>query len=282
MADQYRHRLTSSEMSLIEDYRSGKVREIESKFLQYDEFGDPTGEAWGTTGVWSRRRLPEKDRRILVVGDLHEPFTRKDYFPFIREIQDRYRTNHTIFIGDLLDNHYMSFWDTDPDGMSAGDELDAAIERLSKWHEAFPNADVVNGNHDLRLFKQLFKAGVSKKWLRRMADVLEVPSWNFTDSIEYDGVIYTHGGAGGPVAGAFNRAVKRGKSVVQGHHHTSSYIKFHVTDVSRIFAMQVGCGIDENTYAAQYSKDMISRFIISAGVVLDSGQLPIIEPMRLS
>lgn len=286
MKEQFRPRLSPGEMKLIEDYRNGLVRETENKNLITDECPITgveilVGEEWGKTGVWSRRRLPDKDRRILVIGDLHAPFTRKDYFAFCKELEARYRTNHTIFIGDIIDNHYMSFWDTDPDGHGAGEELDRAIDELTKWHEAFPNADVILGNHDIRIFKQMFKAGISKKWMRRFSDVLRTPSWNFQQSVEYDNVTYVHGGRGGAVSGAINRAIKRGKSVVQGHHHTASYVRYHVTDVSRIFGMQVGCGIDEDTYAADYAKDMMSRFIISAGVVLDEGNLPIVELMRL-
>jgi len=229
----------------------------------------------------SHRRKGTKQKRILVIGDLHEPFTRDDYFGFCVDIQNKWQTTDTVFIGDVIDNHYMSFWDTDPDGMSAGDELDMAISRLEKWHDRFPNADVTIGNHDARILRQMFKAGISKKWMRRFADVLGTPSWNFTNSVEHDNVTYIHGGTGGAVGGAINRAIKRGKSIVQGHHHTASYIKFHVTDVSRIFGMQIGCGIDEDSYAAAYAKDMMSRFVISVGVVLDDGQLPIIEPMRI-
>ena len=41
-------------------------------------------------------------RKILVIGDLHEPFTRSDYFDFCVDIQKKWRTTHTIFIGDVI------------------------------------------------------------------------------------------------------------------------------------------------------------------------------------
>jgi hypothetical protein len=262
---------SNAELELIEDYRNGLVREA---WAREDNELVPTGE-------FIHRKLPRGEKRILVVGDLHAPFTRPDYLPFCQEISARYKCNHTVFIGDVIDNHYSSFWDADPDGMGAGDELEESIAVLRKWHSEFPNADVTLGNHDVRIFKQIFRAGVSKRWMGRFADVLETPTWNYTDKIEYNEVIYTHGGRGGAINGAFNRASKRGKSVVQGHHHTASYIRYSVTDTNRIFGMQVGCGIDEDTYAAQYAKDMMSRFVISCGVVLENGSLPILELMRL-
>jgi len=263
---------SNAELELIEDYRNGLVREAYAK----NEYGELE-----TTGDMIHRRLPKGEKRILIIGDLHAPFTRPDYLDFCKGVRDKYKCNHTVFIGDVIDNHYSSFCDTDPDGMSAGDELAGAIAKLRKWHDEFPNSDVTLGNHDIRIFKQIFRAGVSKRWMGRFADVLETPTWNYTDKVEYNEVIYTHGGRGGAINGAFNRASKRGKSVVQGHHHTASYIRYFVTDSARIFGLQVGCGIDEETYAAQYAKDMMSRFVISCAVVLDNGNLPILELMRL-
>jgi len=222
-----------------------------------------------------------KDKRILVVGDLHTPFTRKGYLEHCQQVAVKYNTNHTIFIGDVIDNHYSSFHDSDPDGLSANDELDAATDVLSEWHRAFPNADVILGNHDMIVLRQIFKAGISKRWIIKFSDVLEVPSWKFIEQIEYDGVKYIHGLKGGAVNGAITKAVGRGKSIVQGHWHSKSWVRWHVTDVSRIFAMQVGCGVDEKTYAMAYHTDPMERWILSCGVVLENGQLPIVEPMRL-
>jgi hypothetical protein len=78
----------------------------------------------------------------LIIGDLHEPFTREGYLKFCKSIQKRYNCKRVVFIGDVIDNHYPSFHTTDPDGYGGGTELELAIDKLSKWYKAFPEAYV--------------------------------------------------------------------------------------------------------------------------------------------
>ena len=87
-------------------------------------------------------------RNILVIGDLHEPFCLDGYLEWCKEQYETFSCNQVIFIGDCVDSHGFSYHEPDPDGMSSGDELNLAIEKISKWYEAFPNADVCIGNHD--------------------------------------------------------------------------------------------------------------------------------------
>ena len=76
--------------------------------------------------------LRAKERRILVIGDLHCPFELDGYFEFCLETYDRFNCNQVVFIGDLVDSHATSRHETDPDGMSAKTELERAIEDLAK------------------------------------------------------------------------------------------------------------------------------------------------------
>ena len=68
--------------------------------------------------------------RVLIIGDLHCPFDLDGYLDHCTEIYERYDCDKVIFIGDVIDNHYSSYHETDPDGMSGGLELIKAIERL--------------------------------------------------------------------------------------------------------------------------------------------------------
>jgi hypothetical protein len=86
---------------------------------------------------------------------------------------------------------------------------------------------------------------------------------------------------GGGENGAYQKALNWRTSVVQGHWHTTSYIRYNVSAVDRIFAMQVGCGIDRKAYAMAYTRNFIKRPIISCGVVQNNGTLPILCPMHL-
>ena len=226
-----------------------------------------------------RKRCQSK--RVLIIGDLHSPFTKEGYLEHCVGIKNKYDTNHTIFIGDIIDNHYSSFHSTDPDGYGAGEELDRAVDQINLWYKAFPEADVILGNHDRIIMRKAFSAGLSKRWIKDFGEVLNTPGWNFDLEFEYDNVLYIHGEGGGGEKGALVKALNKRKSVVQGHWHTQNHINWNVSEYDRIFGMQIGCGIDDKAYALAYAKFNIRKSILSCGVILDSGQLPIIEPMRL-
>lgn len=211
----------------------------------------------------SYKNFTKKENRVLVIGDLHEPFCLDGYLDFCLETYKIYNCNKVIFIGDILDNHASSYHETDPDGMSGGDELYFAIHKISEWYSAFENADVIIGNHDRLVMRKAFTAGVPKAWLKDYKDVLKVPNWNFTDRIVIDDVQYIHGEAG--TAHAKCRADMM--NTVQGHLHTQCYTQWFVGAKFRIFGMQVGCGIDHDSYAMAYAKRG-KKPAIGCGVVI--------------
>ena len=207
--------------------------------------------------------LTKKERRILVVGDLHEPFTHPDYLDFCKQTYANYNCNQVIFIGDQIDSHGWNFHESDPGGMSPIDELNLAIKKIAKWYEAFPVADVMIGNHDRMASRKMFSAGVPQKFLRSYNDILNTPKWNWLESIEYDDVLYEHGEG----SKAFMKARNNMISSVCGHHHTDCGIVWYVGKKFRVFGMQVGCGIDIKSYAVAYAKNF-KRQALGCGVVL--------------
>ena len=76
-------------------------------------------------------------RNVLIIGDLHEPFCLDAYINFCYNSYVKYNCNQVIFIGDIIDNHYSSYHETNPDGLSGGDELDLAIEKISNGTKHF-------------------------------------------------------------------------------------------------------------------------------------------------
>jgi len=207
---------------------------------------------------------------VLVIGDLHQPFTLAGYLDFCIEQRDRFNCKTIIFIGDVIDNHYSSYHESDPDGLSGGDELDVAIRKLKPWVDAFPKAYVVIGNHDRMVMRKAFSGGIPKKWIREYKDVLEAPKWQFVDEVVIDNVQYLHGEGGT----ARSKANSDKFSTVQGHLHTQSYVDNQFGRDWRGFGMQVGCGIDRVTYAMAYAKNG-PKPAIGCGVVLDQGSLAI-------
>tara|TARA_Y100000004_G_scaffold180338_1_gene224856 strand:+ start:279 stop:1007 length:729 start_codon:yes stop_codon:yes gene_type:complete len=209
-------------------------------------------------------------RNILVIGDLHEPFCLDGYLDFCLEQYETFNCNQVIFIGDILDNHAFSYHEPDPDGMSAGNELDLAIKKVQKWYEAFPYADVTIGNHDRMCSRKRFTAGIPSAWIKTYNEVLGTPNWNWVESIIYDDVLYEHGEGGQAQSKAKNNLM----SSVCGHTHTEAYTRWYVGKRFRVFGMQVGCGVNSKSYAAAYAKNY-KKQAIGCGVVLNNGTLPI-------
>jgi predicted phosphodiesterase len=190
------------------------------------------------------------EKRILVIGDLHEPFCLDGYLDFCKQTFKDFNCNQVVFIGDVIDNHFSSYHETDPDGLSGGQELELAINKLSKWYKAFPVADVLIGNHDRLIMRKAMTSAIPAKWVKDFKDVLETPNWNFVDRVVYDNVQYIHGESGT----ARTKCRADMMSTVQGHLHTQCYTDWYVGQNFRVFGTQVGCGIDHDSYAMAYAK----------------------------
>ena len=215
------------------------------------------------------------ESRVLVVGDLHSPFDLDSYFDHCVEVYERYNCNRVVFIGDVIDNHYSSYHETDANGMGGGQELELAIKRLERYYHRFPDAHVTVGNHDRIIMRKAQSGGVPKEWIKDYQEVLRTPNWKYVTDVEIDGVLYIHGEAGT----AKTKARADMRSTVQGHLHTQAYTEYFVGANSRVFGTQVGCGIDAKSYAMAYMK-VGKKPAIGCAVVL-GGKTAINELMIL-
>jgi len=193
--------------------------------------------------------LRRKERRILVIGDTHEPFCIDGYLEHCIDTYDRYNCNQVIFIGDILDNAFASFHETPAELPSGLDELDFAIAKVQEWYKAFPVATIITGNHDRIIARKLVRSGVPQKWLKSYNEVLGTPTWDWVERIVFDDVQYLHGEGGT----ATTKMKSDMMSTVQGHIHTQCYVTWN-TGVKRTFAMQTGCGCDRDALAFSYAK----------------------------
>jgi len=170
-------------------------------------------------------------------------------------------------IGDAIDNHYSSFHQTDADGYGGGEELDRAIKRLTKYRDAFAKicdkkVDILIGNHDRIIMRRAFDSDIPARWIKSYNEVLGT-DWNWVESIVYDDVLFEHGEGGTARTKAKNNMM----SSVCGHTHTQAYVEWMVGKKYRVFGMQVGCGVDADTYAAAYAKNF-KKQAIGCGIVL--------------
>ncbi len=221
----------------------------------------------------------ETEERVLVIPDLHFPFVIDGYLDFLMDIYDKYNCNKVVQIGDILDMHYSSFHDSDPDGMSENDEFESAVNGIKELAEVFPEMLVCGGNHDAVPNRKAFSSGLSSRWVKSIKDVLldfgaEVEGWEFAHHHIVDGIKYTHGTA----RKAKQRMIQDGISIVQGHYHSESYIWCHVNAVQKNFAMQLGALTDDSAYAFAYGKEF-AKSHKNCGVVING--VPTIEYMDL-
>jgi len=244
---EYRPRLTSSEMELIESNRKQN----------------------------KKYNIKVKDN-VLIIGDLHLPFGLDGYLKFCKDTYKKYKCNRVVFIGDIIDNHYSSYHESDADGLGGKRELELVKEHIKSWVNAFPVADVTIGNHDRIIMRKAQSSAIPSEWIKEYKDVLGTPNWNWVEQIVYNGVLYIHGEGGT----ARSKMKKELHSVVQGHLHTQFYCEYAVGSNFKIFGMQVGCGIDHKSYAMAYAKNY-GKPAIGCGVVLENGTLPINVPMDL-
>jgi predicted phosphodiesterase len=213
------------------------------------------------------QHLTKKERRILVVGDLHCPFDLDGYLKFVVDTYEQWNCNQILMIGDAVDHHYSSFHPTDPDAFGGGEELDRAIKRLSRYRDAFAKIcdkkiDICIGNHDRLIMRRAFDSDIPARWIKSYNEVLGT-DWNWVESIVYDDVLYEHGEGGQAKTKAKNNMM----SSVCGHTHTACGVDWFVGKKYRVFAMQVGCGVDASTYAAAYAKNF-KKQAIGCGVIL--------------
>jgi metallophosphoesterase superfamily enzyme len=214
--------------------------------------------------------LTKEESRVLVIGDLHEPFCLDGYLKFCKEQYQVNNCSEVVFIGDIIDNHYSSYHEVG-DGAKGGKyELEDAIKKLQKWYKAFPDAHVTLGNHDRIIIRKAQSSNIPSKWIKNFNEVLEVPKWKFVTEVFIDGVRYVHGDKSGKPSMASKRDMV---STVSGHYHTDMYVVWHNGINNSVFGMAVGCGIDSKSYAMGYMQGG-KQEALGVGIV-KGGKIPI-------
>lgn len=214
-----------------------------------------------------------KQDTVLVIPDLHIPAQHKDALEFCKGLRDKYKATKVIFIGDIVDNYCTSLHSKDPNfNMTPSQEIEVTKMYLKEWHDAFPYATVITGNHDMsRIFKTAKEAMIPKQWIRDIKDVLDTPTWTYTPELIHQGVYYNHG----EKSEASKVAIYRGMSTVQGHRHTLSYAQWVKKDV---FACQVGTLVDRDSMVFDYAKNTYLDWWNGACIIQDG--VPTLIPLK--
>jgi len=219
-------------------------------------------------------------KRILVISDMHLPYQHKDSIKFLKEIKKEFKPDTTISIGDLLDQHALSFHDSSPELYSAGHELDKAKEYVKELESVFPKLTEVDSNHSSMIYRRALKHGLPRAYLKDYGDFLETKKWKWVDDLTLtmsngQRCFFTHGRS----ADVLKVSQTMGMSCVQGHYHTKFVISWWANPDNLFFGMNVGCLIDQKSMAFNYAKNFRTRFIIGCGIIING--IPRLLPMVL-
>ena len=226
---------------------------------------------------------PMDGGNILIIGDTHEPFTHPDYFDHCRRVRDKYKCDTIVHIGDEVDNHALSYHEKADGAVSASTEYHQAYESLhTKWFKEFPVCYVCIGNHTSLMFRKAQTHGIPSLYLKSYQEIWQAPpGWVWDKSFEINGVRFVHGtGKSGKTAHELWAADNR-QSTVIGHCHSHAGIKYLASYNSLIYGMNVGCGVDIDTYAMVYGEKYSKRPTLACGVVTENGKVGIIEPLEM-
>lgn len=209
----------------------------------------------------------------MIIADTHIPFELPNYLDFCLDIQKRVKCGTVIHVGDLVDNHSISYHEHDPDGKSPNDEMTEADKHLKDWFKAFPVLKLCRGNHDRMVDRKSKTVGLPTRVFRPFREIWNLPrGWQDDFSWEIDGVIYQHGTGYSGDNAHLKAAYNNRQSTVIGHTHSQAAIGFLANEKDCIFGMNVGSGINRKDYAFAYERDFKKKPILSCGVVTDNGK----------
>lgn len=236
----------------------------------------------------------EEHKSILVISDMHAPYNHKDLLNFYNDLKKLVNPDLVVNIGDELDNHAISFHDSDPDLDSAGVELRKGREFLWQLASIFPRVYSVDSNHGSLAYRRQKAHGLPKQLILSYRDII------FSHRDEYGSIVNSNLGKewfwsdylvvktprglvkfkhGEGTADLRSDISKERMSVVRGHHHSQFNIMYSASNLDLIFGMTVGCGIDDKLAAFSYNKKTNDRPIIGCGLVLNG--VPRLVPMPM-
>jgi len=207
--------------------------------------------------------------RVLAIGDIHAPATRKGYMQFCIDMYEAWDCDKVVFIGDVIDWHAISFWAKNPACPGPSDEYKLAKKCVEKWYAAFPKAKVCIGNHDERPGRLAKSVGIPEYFIKGYKTMWETPGWTWDHKFVIDKVLYRHGKGCSGIHPAWNLVNKVHQSVVIGHCHTRAGVKATCNENMRLFGLDTGCGIDERMMQFAYGHDNPVRAFLACGVVID-------------
>ena len=223
------------------------------------------------------------DDIVLVLGDTHCPCLNPRYVDHCLWAAEFWDATRVVHIGDLVDNHCLSYHLREPRLRSVDIEYRKALKQVRQISDAFSHlpVDLMLGNHDVLNYRWAKEVGLDNEiHMRSFASIWELPE-NWTVHQRYaqkkiGSVLYQHGDRGR--SNALLNAQSEFCSLVQGHHHQLSSVTFW-QNTKRYFAVNTGCGVMHNALAQSYGRKYSAKPMLSCAVVIGN-ETAVVEPMR--
>lgn len=209
---------------------------------------------------------------LLLTGDTHFPYQHPDTFSFLDAVKKKYKPKKVIHLGDLVDNHSISYHEKSPELMSPKDELDYSITMVELLSDIFPKMTILQGNHDKLPIRKARTAGLPNRYIRENTEVFEMPDtweWKFEENIKMsDGrnLWLRHQFCTNPI----DMAISNETCVAQGHYHNQGCMNWVTNSKINVFALTVPCLVDDKSLAMEYNKLDKKRPVLGV-VVINKG-----------
>ena len=222
---------------------------------------------------------------VLVFSDPHAPYHHPDAIAFLKWVHSKYKCRKRIVCaGDMSDFHSMSRHIHETNACSPKEEYEKMLEFSSELCAAFPEGDLVLGNHDMIPQRQMKELGLLGSMLKGNHELYGMSSgWNIHPLyhvIDPDGwdVLVEHGIGSGGKYGCANTSKEKSCSYVQGHIHSAAAVIYRTTYSGTTFGMNTGCLVDSDSLAMRYGKYGTRKGVLGCGVVY-SGEHAEFVPM---
>ena len=211
---------------------------------------------------------------VLAFGDTHFPYEHKKMWSFLQSLKEHWDIDRVVHTGDLFDIYSISSYPKDPDHPDSwDDEIKRAREKAARLAEMFPKMEIMESNHDDRVYKKGRLAGVPREFLVPYREVVGAPDgwkWHRDLSIRSEAnkkcMYFAHTKTGGALACAKDK----GMTAVLGHHHSKfGAVAFRPDKRRTIYGVDAGCLISDRGAPYAYNKGDRGRPIQGAVILLE-------------
>lgn len=208
-----------------------------------------------------------------VFSDTHIPFHHPNYLEFLKDTFAEWGVDEIVCLGDLIDNHAISRFQSEPCADGAYLELEKARSAVKELTDTFPNVKMCRGNHDDIAYRQAATLGIGEIFIKPFRDIYGLPmTWELEDEYVLDNVLYTHGTGRSGKHSTYNIAIDERMSVCSGHTHSNGGVQYIANKNDTIFALNTGWLGDDEAYAFNYSRHARHRGTEGCGIVISSDE----------